>query len=201
MDYKLHSHRYGIHLLENDPNFKEDWFQILNIIKSITDDDIIEEFNKDNNKSISPALNRILKRKFIEHGWKEESAIFQESEYTNKRWRLDFAKNDISLEVGFNHGGTIAWNLIKPTIASELNHVKKEIDTKVGVIITATESLKLQCGFDGAIGEYEKYIRYLKPLSHLLTVPMAIIGLCPPESFYIEHEKVGRRNIGKVRYY
>ena len=30
-----------------------------------------------------------------------------------RRWRLDFAKESISLEVAFNHGEAIAWNLLK----------------------------------------------------------------------------------------
>ena len=43
-----------------------------------------------------------------------------------KAWRLDFAKGTISVEVAFNHGEATAWNFMKPTLASEVNHVEKE---------------------------------------------------------------------------
>ena len=59
-------------------------------------------------------------------------------------------KNEISVEVGFNHTGDVAHNLIKPVLASELNHVKKAITTKIAIIITATNDMKSAGGFDNA---------------------------------------------------
>ena len=88
-------------------------------------------------------------------GWREESPIFQDTDYQGDTWRLDFAKENISIEVAFNHGSVIAWNLLKPVLASELNHVQKAIQTKVGVIICATDGMKTTGGFDGAVGSYE----------------------------------------------
>lgn len=111
--------------------------------------------------------------------------------------RLDFAKNDISIEVGFNHGEAIAWNFIKPTLAGELNHVEKAIQTKICIIITATQDLKVAGGFDGVVGTYEKYIQYLNPLRHILTAPILIIGLEAPLSFYISHKKIGTNGSNK----
>ena len=49
---------------------------------------------------------------------------------------------------------------MKPVLASELNHVEKEIQTKMGVIITATDELKKACGFDSTVGTFEKFIEY-----------------------------------------
>src|SRR5690606_26198723 len=112
-------------------------------------------------KSISKAINDLLKERFTERGWVSESGIFQDTQYTGDTWRLDFAKQDISIEVAFNHSTVIAWNLIKPVLASELNHVQKAIQTKIGVIITATNDMKSLGGFDGAIGTYEKFLDYL----------------------------------------
>ncbi len=71
---------------------------------------------------------------------------------------MDFAKEDISIEVAFKHSEAIAWNLIKPVLASELNHVPKAIQTKVGVIISATKTMKKAGGFDSAVGNYEKFL-------------------------------------------
>ena len=39
---------------------------------------------------------------------------------------------------------------MKPVLASELNHVQKEIQTRMGVIIVATENMKMKGGFDNA---------------------------------------------------
>lgn len=61
--------------------------------------------------------------------------------------------------------------------------------------------MKRAGGFDNAIGTYEKFIDYLKPLSNQLTVPLLIIGLEKPETFWIKHKKVKGKNIGFVQYF
>lgn len=208
MNYLTHSFRHAEVIL-NELNFKEQLWELDNIITSIDDNEIInrhESYGADNieqmPKSISRAINTLLKDRFTESGWRPEPPIFQNPEYTGDRWRLDFAKNDISVEVAFNHSGSVAWNLIKPVLASELNHVKKAIQTKIGVIITATDEMKIMGGFDTAIGTFENYVSYLAPLQNLLTVPVLIIGLTPPETFKIEHEQIApRKKIGRVHRY
>ena len=203
MKYKIHSFRHAEVILANENEYIEVWQELLAVISSITDDEIKEYFQNATRraKSLSEAINNILKVKLVALGWNEESLIFQDDEYSGNRWRLDFAKHNISLEVAFNHGEAIAWNLIKPVIASELNHVNKEIDTEIGIIICATKDLKTKGGFDGAVGEYEKFLTYLNPLRDLLSVPMVIIGLEAPESFEIEHVTVNGRKQGNIKYY
>ena len=201
MNYKLHSHRQGILLANNNLAYSQTWQNLLDVIDSISDEEIINLHNSyaTRPKSISRAINTLLKDKLIANNWNEESAIFQSSTgYTDNRWRLDFAKDLFSVEVAFNHGEAIAWNLIKPVLASELNHVSKAIQTEIGVIICASASLKEKGGFDGAVGEYEKFLRYLEPLQNMLSVPMIIIGLDEPSSFEIKHTKVGNSNQGNV---
>ena len=202
MNYKIHSFRHAEIILNNEPTFSTVWNELLSTINSITDDEIINhhENNPRLAKSISESINNILKIKLIDLGWNEESYIFQDDEYSGNRWRLDFAKDSISVEVAFNHGEAIAWNLIKPVLAGELNHVKKEIETEIGVIICATKDLKTKGGFDGAVGEYEKFLTYLNPLRDVLSVPIVIIGLEAPESFEIKVEKIDGKNQGIVKY-
>jgi len=201
MEYKIHSFRHAEIILENESNYKKVWMELLKAIKSISDEEIIKYYknSKRKAKSISEAINNLLKDKLIALNWNEESYIFQDDEYTGNRWRLDFAKESISVEVAFNHGEAIAWNLIKPVLAGELNHVKKEIDTEIGVIICATKELKDKGGFDGAVGEYEKFLTYLDPLRDVLSIPMAIIGLEAPKSFEIVVEKIKGKNQGIVK--
>ena len=88
---------------------------------------------------------------------------------------------------------------MKPVIASELNHVKKAIQTKIGVIIFATDNMKKNGAFDGAVGSYEKALRYLKPMNNFITCPLAIIGLLPPKTFRIKKIKKDNRNIGIIK--
>jgi len=201
MEYKLHSFRHGKIILENEPTYLKVWGELLKAIESIDDEDIINH-HQDNPriaKSISESINNLLKDRLVSLGWNEESHIFQDNEYSGNRWRLDFAKESISVEVAFNHGEAIAWNLLKPVLAGELNHVKKEIDTEIGVIICATKELKDNGGFDGAVGEYEKFLTYLDPLRDVLSVPIVIIGLEAPKTFKIKVEKIDGKNQGIVK--
>jgi len=201
MQYKLHSFRHAKVILENEEVYSKTWNELLNAIESITDKEIIahHEANPRKAKSISESINNLLKDKLANLGWNEESYIFQDDEYSGNRWRLDFAKESISVEVAFNHGEAIAWNLIKPVLASELNHVQKEINTEVGVIICATKALKEKGGFDGAVGEFEKFLTYLNPLRDILSVPIVIIGLEAPETFEIEVQKIDGKNQGLIK--
>jgi hypothetical protein len=151
--------------------------------------------------SLSAAINNIIKQRLSSKGWLPEAPIFQDPEYSKKRervWRLDFAKESISIEVSFNHGEALAWNLTKPTLASEMNHVRKAIETKVGVIILVTDEMKSAGAFDGAVGSYEKCIRYLKPMNTLLTVPMVLIGLKAPKTFKVNKVKEGKTHRGVI---
>ena len=200
MEYIIESFRHGEVTLDNIPEYRNVWNELQNVIKSITDEEIIEchENHYSNQKSISKAINHVIKSKLVNLDWKAESPIFQENRYAGQYWRLDFAKESISVEVAFNHSGVIPWNLLKPVLAGELNHVKKAIDTKVGVVICATKELKDRGGFDPAIGEYEKFLTHLNPLRDILTIPMVIVGLKAPKTFDIQRVVINGRNKGVV---
>ena len=192
MEYEITSHRHARAVLEAKPEYTKLWNEIQQALDGITDEDIIQlhEQKYSNQKSISTALNTLIKLRMEALDWKSESPIFSSDELnfneTGRKsgvWRLDFAKESISVEVSFNHGEAIAWNLIKPVIASEVNNVKKAINTKVGVIICATQAMKESGGFDGAVGQYEKVLQYMTPLRTMLSVPIIIIGLKKPKTF------------------
>jgi len=205
MNFISHSFRHAEVILM-EPAFIEQYQEVINVIKSISDQDLIDKHNSYSAisidrtpKSISRAINDLLKARFRSFGWTAESGIFQDTQYQGDTWRLDFAKQDISIEVAFNHTTVIAWNLTKPVLASELNHVQKAIQTQIGIIITATEQLKRNGGFDSAVGTYEKFLDYLPPMRNILTVPLLIIGLEAPKTFRIvEHQHALRKIIGLV---
>lgn len=201
MRYVTHSYRNGEELFQTTAHYRHLWAEVTDAITAVTDEAVMEWYNDHTSgrgMSISKALNALLKDELVSRGWSAESSIFGEGEYISSVWRLDFAKADISVEVGFNHGEAVAWNLIKPVIASELNHVQKTIQTSAGIVITATQELKDAGGFDSAVGTYEKYVSYLKPLRNLLTVPMVIVGLRSPERFRIDVVKEGTKSLGAI---
>ncbi|MBW2560066.1 MAG: hypothetical protein JRE40_04325, partial [Deltaproteobacteria bacterium] len=201
MKYRVHSHRNCEELFTTSPGYMSLWSEIRASLDAITDEALAERFCAEyegKNKSMSALLNKMIKENLVAAGWSPESGIFSEGEYIHSTWRLDFAKEDVSVEVGFNHGEAVAWNLIKPVLASELNHVHKAIQTSAGVIIAATQDLKDAGGFDSAVGTWEKYVSYLRPLRNLLTVPLCIVGLEAPELFCLEHYKEGNRTYGRV---
>lgn len=203
MEYKIHSFRNAETIFEYDETYSDSWDEIKEILDAISEEEIMERYEelkkeekkrgKDSMKSLSVAINQLFKEEFEDLEWKSESDIFNQPEYNKgtekETWRLDFSDEILSVEVAFNHSSVIAWNLLKPVLASELNHVKKAIQTKAGVIITVTEDMKKAGNFDGAIGTYEKFIKYLKPLSNVLTVPIVIIGIKKPRNFKINSRK------------
>jgi hypothetical protein len=192
MKHTLYYHRHSDQIVKNDSNFKNDYEELISVVDGISDNDLIEAFNhrkleRPNIKSLSEPINSILRERLVEKEWIAESAIFYDKAYrTNRKWRLDFVKNNIAIEVAFNHGEAIAHNIMKPVLSSELNHVQKDIQTGLGVIICATNNLKKIGGFDNSVGSYEKFIEYFKPYQNLIPTPIILIGLEAPESFQID---------------
>lgn len=195
MKYEIYSHRNAEGFVKTNSDISLLWDELLKVIESITDDEIAEVFlnAKRKAKSISEAINKLIDEKLVVKDWRRQSPIFKDPAYQDRgrqksNWRLDFAKDSIAVEVAFNHGNEVAWNLIKPVLSSELNHVEKAIQTQLGVIVTANQELKDSGGFDNAIGTFEKYVEYLRPLNSILVSPIFIIGLKAPEKFYIKPE-------------
>ena len=201
MDFITHDHRFALNIVDSNPELKSLWEEILQAITSITDEELIGEYTSGKSRmSISEAINRLIDRNLVMKNWTPQSAIFQGEEYSDKKWRLDFSKRiaqpqkgitGMAVEVAFNHGEAIAWNLMKPVLAAEINQVETEtnIGSGVGVYICATADLKESGGFDGAVGEYEKVLRYLNPMFQKLTAPLIILGLEAPKTFKIVKTK------------
>lgn len=221
MNYVSTSHRFAEEIINGDANLLSLYNEILDSLASITDNTLIKEFetrknnairnNKKVDKSISPVINALIDKELVSRNWVSQSSIFQGDLSTDKQWRLDFSKKSpssnklitgMAVEVAFNHGEAILWNLLKPVIASEINHVKTQtnIGSGIGIIICATESLKSAGGFDSAVGEYEKILRYLTPFYQKISTPMMIIGLDAPATFYITQAQnpSTKRKVGTI---
>ena len=207
MEYRLFSFRNAQVIFDNDERYTQHWQEIMFVLDNISDNDIIERYNaspRASQKSISDAINTLIDERLVELGWSRQSPIFNDSEYRPNSqghwWTLDFVKGEISVEVAFNHGEATAWNLIKPVLAGELNHVDKAVQTSAGIVITATDSMKHFGNLDGAAGSYEKFLQYLKPFNNILTIPMMIIGLKAPSTFFINPDTKRVTNISEHIY-
>lgn len=199
MKFITYSHKFA-DIIFKEERYSPIYKEIVDAISSISDEDLIQRHSEKHGQkmSLSHTINGLLDEKLVSLGWMPQAPIFQEEDYQGEKWRLDFAKDSVSIEVGFNHGEAIAWNLLKPVLASEQNHIKKAIQTKVAVMICATKALKVAGAFDSAVGEYEKVKRYLVPLDRVLTTPLLLIGLEAPETFKLTKDKSSGKNIGSV---
>ena len=194
MELDFYYHRHSDLLINHDKSFISDFKEIIDVLVGIKDRDLILEFEKSkaeskSTKSLARTINSLIKERLEVKDWLSEVGLFKDPPYSKKnrsRWRLDFAKNNISIEVAFNHQEATAHNILKPVLASELNHVKKEIQTRMGVIIVADKEMKDAGNFDGAIGTFESFQEYFKPYSNIITTPIVLIGLKKPHIFYID---------------
>ena len=198
MRFIEYSHRHADAIIANDPMLKERYEQFVGALRSISDEELIADFLSKKAayvsrgtafKSMTPSINSILKERMLAiPGWKAEVDIFNDTTGAigNTEWRLDFAcDNAFCVEVAFNHGEAIAWNLLKPVLSCELNHVEKAIQGQLGIYVCATDNMKIAANIDSSSGSYEKVLRYLPPMMNQLTIPMMIIGLEPFETFKI----------------
>jgi hypothetical protein len=194
------SHRHAKAIIESDPKLKERYEQFVGALTSISDDELINDFLEKKQrsdskgtafKSMTPSINGLLKERILNiPGWEAEVDIFNDTTGVigNTEWRLDFACDDaFCVEVAFNHGEAIAWNLLKPVLSCELNHVEKAVQGQIGIYVCATDNMKIAANIDNASGSFEKVLRYLPPMMNQLTIPMMIIGLQPFETFKISH--------------
>lgn len=198
MRFIEYSHRHADAIIANDPVLKERYEQFTNALRNMTDEDLIADFlakkaeyaaRGTSFKSMTPSINSMLKERMLAiPGWQAEVDIFNDTTGVigNTEWRLDFAcDNAFCVEVAFNHGEAIAWNLLKPVLSCELNHVEKAVQGQLGIYVCATDNMKIAANIDSASGSFEKVLRYLPPMMNQLTIPMMIIGLEPFETFKI----------------
>jgi hypothetical protein len=198
MKFIEYSHRHADAIIASDSQLRERYNQFIGALESISDEELIQDFLKRKEKadakekafkSMTPSINAILKKRMLAiPGWKAEVDIFNDKTGAigNTEWRLDFACDDaFCVEVAFNHGEAIAWNLLKPVLSCELNHVEKAVQGQIGIYVCATDNMKVAANIDSASGSFEKVLRYLPPMMNQLTIPMMIIGLEPFETFKI----------------
>lgn len=204
MRFEEYSHFNGLEIIKNIPEAYEKYQEIGRMLISITDEEIINKYQEKNPvKSISIALKQVIEEKMGDLNWESNIPIFDDKEVNGRgtKWKSDYVYSPyFSMIVSFDHASVITNNLMKITLASEESHMNKNVQTKLGIIITASEDLKINGGFDNVVGEFEKYQVQCRVLQNHLRTPMIIIGLKAPESFKMTHEKVDGRSIGGIQF-
>jgi hypothetical protein len=179
MEFITEDHNNGLDIVKSNIELGILWHEIQDALTAITDDRIKSQIPKSKNKmSLSAAINDLIDEELTKRDWIAQSAIFQGAKYRGKRWRLDFSKR----------------------IEKPHKEITGMAGAGVGIYICATKALKKAGGFDGAVGEYEKVLRYLLPMAQKLTRPLIIIGLEPPKTFKIVKKKdpITKKNKGEI---
>jgi hypothetical protein len=200
----FYSHRFAKEILESVKPLNELWLEIEDAILSISEEEIIATHNeiqeKESTKSLSKAINKLIDRNLKVRKWKDQSGIFGSAEYQEGKestWTLDFSKtcnissgrkSGVAVEVAFNHAEAAAWNLTKPVLAAEINDVRVQtnIGEGIGIVIVASPELKKNGAFDGAIGDYQRYLKTIKAMRSQLSAPILLIGLDAPRTFKVQ---------------
>lgn len=194
MKYVFKSINYAEKILKDMQEYKE--FE--NILNDFNEDLLIEYYNKGNYISLSNAINKYFEEKLIGFEWVNDSYLFKNSEYGSKRWTLNYIKNDVSINIAFDHNISICWNLLKGEIHSRPSILSKNGSSNINILLTATSNFIREGGFDNATGSFEEYKKYLPPLSNFLNSPILLIGLDKLDTFHIQTIKSNGRKIGKV---
>lgn len=123
-----------------------------------------------------PNFNEILRKAFVEKGWEDQPAVFDE--VGDPSARMDFMKERIGVEVEFGHSSFLGIDLLKFQVASYSGNDKIDI----GVYVTTTKEfqkhMKADHGqnWEGSL-TFEKVVRYLPHFKSAIQVPLYVIGI------------------------
>ena len=188
MDFETVFHLNAEDLVKESP-LSDEFDEVVRAIESISEEEIIsvQENMYPKRKSISRSIHFLLNDRLTPIGWRDNVPIFRPKELSGKRYRMDLVKEDICIKVAFTNDGFTAWNLLKPTLASQSNQTEKMFDARLGLVIMATEEMKRAGGFDGTVCTMEGAGKYLSIMQKQLNSPLILIGLKAPEKFIVNH--------------
>jgi len=220
MDFELYSHRNAQEIAES-VNFRKDWEVFQEVIASVSDQDLKSAFKalgarregkrKEGQKSLSHAINEVLRRKLGALGWDLEPTLFSKDNTGSgpSGWKLDFVKRlpnsrfrqktcTYAVEVAFNHSEAAAWVLTKLALACERTTIQKDIDATIGILVVMQSNLKKAGNFDGSCCTFDRYIHTIKVMHDLLRAPLLVVGLGPPKTFRLKAHANGVRVVGLI---
>lgn len=120
------------------------------------------------------AVNRLI-NDHLGPEWRREPRLFHEAGL--HKWKMDFLADRVGVEVSFNHAEAIPWQFTRLNIAGESERVIEDSKIDVGVVITATQSLKAWSKMDSAVGTFDAFQAWLREMKPILPIPILLIGL------------------------
>jgi len=109
------------------------------------------------------------------NGWTHQPRLFRSREL--EKWKMDFLRQGIGIEVSFNHAEAIPWQFTRLNVAGESERVLPAAQIDVGVVICATRSFKTWARMDSSVGTFDTFKAWLREMRPILPVPILLIGL------------------------
>jgi hypothetical protein len=179
VEFSTHDFRHAREILEN----RDSWSELELAARSITRADILqvhEAFETERKRSPAggqTAINRLFRERLSPSGWIEEPRLFPATEEALRKWKMDFIKARIGVEVSFNHAEAVPWTFTRLNIAGESDKVLAEHRIDVGVAFFATETLKRWARMDSAVGTFELAKAWLEMMRPIMPIPILVVGL------------------------
>jgi hypothetical protein len=179
MEFSTHDFRHAREILDN----RDSWAELQLVAKSITREDILHAHDslvagaKTEPAGGQKAINRLFKERLEPLGWNAEPRLFADTDQGLRKWKMDFIKARIGVEVAFNHAQAIPWIFTRLNIAGESQKVVEEHQVDVGVAFFAAESLKRWARMDNAVGTFEWAKAWLEMMRPIMPIPILVVGL------------------------
>lgn len=123
------------------------------------------------------SINRVVRERLIAKGWTAEPRLFQTSGVDLAKWKMDFIKDNIGVEISFNHAEAIPWTFTRLNVAGESEQVQSGARIDVGVAVFATARLKAWGRMDPAVGTFERATTWLSVMRPIMPIPVLVVGL------------------------
>lgn len=179
MEFVTHDFRHAREILEN----RDTWGELIQAARLIQRDDILITHRafEDEGKRLpaggQTAINRLFRDALGPLGWELEPRLFSDKQPELRKWKMDFIKARIGVEVSFNHAEAVPWTFTRLNIAGESEMVLAEHRIDVGVAFFATESLKRWARMDSAVGTFELGTAWLEMMRPIMPIPVLVVGL------------------------
>jgi len=179
VDFSTHDFRHAREILEN----RDSWGELALAARSITQEDVLRvhgAFETEGKRSPAggqTSINRLFRERLAPSGWIEEPRLFPANQEALRKWKMDFIKARIGVEVSFNHAEAVPWTFTRLNIAGESDRVIPEHRIDVGVAFFATETLKRWARMDSAVGTFELAKAWLEMMRPIMPIPILVVGL------------------------
>jgi restriction endonuclease BglII len=179
VEFSTYDFRHAREILES----RDSWSELSLAARSISREDILQvhgAFEAEGKRSPAggqTSINRLFRERLAPSGWVEEPRLFPASQVALRKWKMDFIKARIGVEVSFNHAEAVPWTFTRLNIAGESDKVIPEHRVDVGVAFFATETLKRWARMDSAVGTFELAKAWLEMMRPIMPIPILVVGL------------------------